>query len=909
MRNLPALRRCSQHRTSWLVGGVVAGLVALAQPVQAATPFPCDGQLYQIATGDSTLKALTFTESGNGYTTSFTDINSAGANLNSGWGYSTYDNFIYGVRNKTRELWRIDFDGTFDLMATLDSSFYQGSFVGDMLDDGTMLYRARTPGNKWQIVGLTDPLNPVNQGEITISPNVGGADFAYNPIDGNVYGIDSVTDRLYYVDIGSVLPAGGTLTPQHFGPATYSGGYGAMWFDEDGRMYAYDNNTNEIFVINVGTDGNGTGNATLLAISTEDEGGINDGAYCRGPAPVPLGAISGTLYVDADHDDQLSFGEGSTIGAGVTVNVYYDNATPLDTSDDRFLGATETAADGTYFVDGLVTIETYRVEVDMTDPDMPTGTTPGTSNPLVDVVVTANTTTTDLDFGFDPGISDLFLTKTANVASAAPGDTVIWTLSITNNGIGSPSGVKVLDLIPSGFTYVSDDAPATGDIYDVGQGIWFVDEILVNATETLQITTIANAGGERTNYAEIIASSLPDPDSEQDRGRLSDDLGDGLPDDDEAEFTVSEIVGTVLSGTIFLDNGEDTDGLPATVGVAHDAIRNGTEAAGTYAMVSVVETTGGTEIAVATVNADGTWSATLPEGFGGEVSVTVFPFAGYLPVTEAASALPGLFNPSSEDGFFTFTPAVNGTYAGLDFGLVAEPRLSQDQSLGIVAGQVVEAYHRYEATSDGSVTFALTDVMGIPAGVFSNALYRDDDCDGAGDSALVDPVSVTMGESVCITIRTQLASGAGNSAVLTYGVTAQTAFTGLARVSDLRNDDRVGGTSEDVLVLEKLVRNVTTDSAETVSNTGGPNDVLEYRIILSNPSAQAVMNVTVNDATPAWTTLAAPVVSPVTVAPGVDCTVTTPNAAGYAGPIQWDCLGAFPPGQVSSVRFQVQIVP
>ena len=892
-----------------LRSGVLASLCGLPGLAQAATPFPCDGQLYQIATANSTLKALRFTQSGNGYTTSFTDIDSAGANLNSGWGYSTLDDFIYGVRNNTRELWRIDFEGNFDLMATLDSTFYAGSFVGDMLDDGTMIYRARTPSRKWQIVGLTDPTNPVNLGEITISPNVGGADFAYNPVDGNIYGIDTATDRLYYVDIGSVLPGGGTLAPQFFGPAIYNGGYGAMWFDEGGRLYAYNNNTNEIFVINVGIDGNGTGNSTLLAVSTEDEGGINDGAYCRGPAPVPLGAVTGTLYVDSDHDDRLSMGEGSTVGAGVTVNIYYDNATPLDIRDDRFLGATETAADGTYFIDGLVTIETYRIEVDMQDPDLPSGATPGTSNPILDVTVTADTTTPDLDFGFDPGISDLEITKTANVMQAAPGDTVVWTISVTNNGTGSPSGVKVLDLIPSGFSYVSDDAPPIGDIYDAGLGIWFVDEILVDATETLNITTIARAGGNRTNHAEIVANSLVDPDSDVDRGRLGDDLNDGLPDDDEAQFTVVEIIGSVLSGVLILDNGADTDALPATIGIAHDGVRNGTELAAALASVLIVETTGGTTVATATVNPDGTWQAVLPEGFSSEVTIVATPSAGHLSVSEAAAGLPGLVNPSTTDGAVTFTPAVNGVYDGLDFGLVEIPRLSQDQSVAIMPGQVVDLYHRYEATTDASVTIALVDRVASPASAFSSALLHDTDCDGGGDTALNGPIAVVAGQDICVVVRTQVGSGVGDSAVLTYGLTAQTAFTGISPVNDLRNDDRLGARSGDLLVLEKRVRNVTADTPEGLSNTGSPNDVLEYRILLSNPGQESVVDVTINDATPAWTALAGVIASPVPIAPGTDCAVTTPNAIGYAGPIQWDCTGAFPPGAQSSVSFQVRIVP
>jgi len=910
------------QRLTLSIAALSAVLVAYSAGVaRAATPFPCDGHLYQIATNQSVLKELQFAQSTNGYTTSFRDLGSGGANLNSGWGYNTQDNLIYGVRNNTREFYQVDYDGTFTLIATLDNTFRLGSFVGDVLDNNIMVYRARSPSNIWQFVEISDPANPVNLGEITISPNAGGADFAFNPVDGNIYAITGGnTDRLFYVDVASIMPslgnpipAGTTLSPNYFGPTSaFTGSYGAMWFDEDGRFYIYDNGTNEISVVNVGIDGSGTGNATLLAVSTEDEGGINDGAYCRGPAPVPIGAASGTLYVDSDSNDQMGMSE-QTLGAGITVNIFYDNGTPLNTSDDRFLGTTETQAGGTYLFDGLVTIETYRIEVDLSDPDLPFGAVPGTSNPLVNVSVAANSTTNGQDFGYDPNGADLRISKTADVTVAAPGDTVIWTVSVTNDGIGSPAGVRVTERIPSGFTYVSDDAPAVGDVYDVDLGVWFVDEILPGATETLTITTVANSGGERTNRVEIIFTSLEEPDSDENVGELQDDLGDGIPDDDEASFTVTEQNGTDLSGTIFLDNGLDTMGAPSVAGTAHDGLINGAETGGIFATIKVLETAGGTLIATAPVNTDGTWSVTLPEGFSQEITIVATPEIGALSISEHTDTLPGLSNPSLIDGTFTFTPPPNAVFTGLDFGLIEEPTLTQNQSGAAAAGQIVELPHVYSASSAGNVSFSLVDLLANPVNGFSSIMLLDADCDGKGESVLVSPTVVTAGQLMCLTVRTQASGGIGNAATFSYGLTAQTSFTGTLLTHDLRNDDSLGAFQADVLTLEKLVRNVSTGSPESRSNAGSPNDVLEYRLVLSNPAAKAVTNVTVNDATPAYTALSGPISDPVIVAPGVSCAVVEPaaaaNTAGYVGPLEWNCPGTFSAGQIGSLTFQVRIVP
>jgi len=129
-----------------------------------------------------------------------------------------------------------------------------------------------------------------------------------------------------------------------------------------------------------------------------------------------------------------------------------------------------------------------------------------------------------------------------------------------------------------------------------------------------------------------------------------------------------------------------------------------------------------------------------------------------------------------------------------------------------------------------------------------------------------------------------------------------------------RNDDTLtvaGGT--DQLVLRKLVTNITAGTPETTVNNGNLGDILQYRLIMTNPAAGSANNVTVRDTTPAWTALSVPVAASSTVAPGVTCVLSQPagasNAPGYAGPLLWTCPGAFPPGTEGSLTFQVVIAP
>ena len=115
--------------------------------------------------------------------------------------------------------------------------------------------------------------------------------------------------------------------------------------------------------------------------------------------------------------------------------------------------------------------------------------------------------------------ADLSLTKTVDNTTPDIGDTLIFSLVITNSGPSSASGVSVGDILQPGLSYVS--STATAGSYNSITGIWdFTAEILVvGDTETLTITaTIDPDCDEILNRAEIISSNLTDPDSTPNNG-------------------------------------------------------------------------------------------------------------------------------------------------------------------------------------------------------------------------------------------------------------------------------------------------------------------------------------------------------------------------------------------------------
>ena len=107
--------------------------------------------------------------------------------------------------------------------------------------------------------------------------------------------------------------------------------------------------------------------------------------------------------------------------------------------------------------------------------------------------------------------ADLALVKTVNDPAPNEGDTITFTIDLTNNGPDTATGVQVNDLLPSGVTLVSSSA-TTGS-YVGGTGNWTVGTILASTTETLTINATVNAGTNGTtivNTATITATNQLD---------------------------------------------------------------------------------------------------------------------------------------------------------------------------------------------------------------------------------------------------------------------------------------------------------------------------------------------------------------------------------------------------------------
>ncbi|WP_428229029.1 gliding motility-associated C-terminal domain-containing protein [Flavobacterium sp.] len=98
--------------------------------------------------------------------------------------------------------------------------------------------------------------------------------------------------------------------------------------------------------------------------------------------------------------------------------------------------------------------------------------------------------------------TDLAITKVASNLTPIVDSNVVFTLVVKNNGPNNATGVKVTDMLASGYTYVSSSA-AAGTNYDSATGLWTIGNLANAASVTLTVTAKVNAIGDYSNTATV----------------------------------------------------------------------------------------------------------------------------------------------------------------------------------------------------------------------------------------------------------------------------------------------------------------------------------------------------------------------------------------------------------------------
>jgi uncharacterized repeat protein (TIGR01451 family) len=103
--------------------------------------------------------------------------------------------------------------------------------------------------------------------------------------------------------------------------------------------------------------------------------------------------------------------------------------------------------------------------------------------------------------------TDLVVTKTLNSGTVAVGNDIVFKIVAQNNGPTVPTTAKVNDLLPKGYTYVSDDAAGA---YNPSTGVWNLGAIGLGAAnaKTILITATIKATPALYNNIATVDSEL-----------------------------------------------------------------------------------------------------------------------------------------------------------------------------------------------------------------------------------------------------------------------------------------------------------------------------------------------------------------------------------------------------------------
>jgi len=202
----------------------------------------------------------------------------------------------------------------------------------------------------------------------------------------------------------------------------------------------------------------------------------------------------------------------------------------------------------------------YKSSYYLTKTDLDAGEIVNTATASADSVLGTQV----FDISDDPtiislGKSDLSLTIDSDISKSIVGQTVVFTLQLSNQSLKADltsvdaTNIQVRNVLPVGYTYV-DHVTSLGT-YSSDTGIWTITNLSKEQTISLVITVTINtpteAADEYLHTTEIIAADQYDPDSNVLLTIGEDDLSDGIADDDEDDaITTLELVNLSIEKTI-----------------------------------------------------------------------------------------------------------------------------------------------------------------------------------------------------------------------------------------------------------------------------------------------------------------------------------------------------------------------
>jgi uncharacterized repeat protein (TIGR01451 family) len=186
-----------------------------------------------------------------------------------------------------------------------------------------------------------------------------------------------------------------------------------------------------------------------------------------------------------------------------------------------------------------------------------------------------------------PQQADLSLSKSVNNATPNVGETIAFTVTLSDQGPDNATNVVVTDLLPAGLIFLG--ATATQGTYSGGTGFWDVGTVSPGVPAALDIFAVVDIPAAQTNTAAITHADQFDPDATNNSASATETPQ--VAGQADLRVTLTDGVTTVVPGTsdtytiTVSNNGPDTVSSLALTDTVPAALLNatfGSPSAGSY---------------------------------------------------------------------------------------------------------------------------------------------------------------------------------------------------------------------------------------------------------------------------------------------------------------------------------------
>ena len=253
--------------------------------INGQVPFLCEDKLYMASVENnsdpSTIFEIRLVEDNNQTTVLFEPLGNIASVFMNAIGYRSVDNFIYGVRSLSNELYRIDATGQSFFVGNISGISPFASYTsGDITSDGKYLVMldGAMVDERLILVDLESPNYAATTIDLTLASNgqpsnIRCADVAFDPTDNYLYGFNHLIDKLVRIDITT-----GIIEDIYSGNSSNPGVVGAMFFNSFGELFGYGRPQGGSFQNSLYQFDKVTGAATFITDGPTAQG--NDGCSC-----------------------------------------------------------------------------------------------------------------------------------------------------------------------------------------------------------------------------------------------------------------------------------------------------------------------------------------------------------------------------------------------------------------------------------------------------------------------------------------------------------------------------------------------------------------------------------------------------------------------------------------------------